>query len=63
MSPEAPGSADGAGNRPPSAPGCAGWTGPAAAPQPVLSPAERAALDKTFDALLDAGIHGLCFSP
>jgi glucan 1,3-beta-glucosidase len=34
----------------------------AAAP-PALSPQARAALDKRMHALLDAGVHGLCFSP
>ena len=34
----------------------------AAAP-PALSPPARAALDNRVRALLDAGVHGLCFSP
>ena len=64
MSSEAPGSADGAGNRPPSAPGGSGWVGAATAgAPPALPAAERAALDAEFKRLLDAGVHGLCFSP
>jgi len=35
----------------------------AASPPPALSPADRAALDARFRALLRAGLHGLCFSP
>ncbi len=35
---------------------------PAAAPQP-LSPAAQAALADEFRAVLNAGVHGLCFSP
>ena len=63
MSPEAPGSADGAGNRPPSAPGGPGWTGPAGAATSTLTAKQRAALDADFQAFLKAGVHGLCFSP
>ena len=63
MSPEAPGSANGAGPTSPSAPGGPGWTGPVSAASPTLSPQKRAALDKEFQTLLKAGIHGLCFSP
>ena len=60
MSPEAPGSA---GKNPPSAPGGPGWTGPAPAQPPSLSPQQRAALDDEFLGYLKAGVHGLCFSP
>ncbi len=37
--------------------------GVAAAPPPALSPSEQAALSARFRALLDTGVHGLCFSP
>ena len=34
-----------------------------AQPPPPLSPSERAALDDAFRRTLEAGVHGLCFSP
>lgn len=59
--------------RPPSAPGqpafapggaaAASRAGGTAHAAPPLAPAERAALDARFRALLQAGLHGLCFSP
>ena len=36
---------------------------PPAAPPPALSPQARAALDTAFRAVLQVGVHGLCFSP
>jgi exo-beta-1,3-glucanase (GH17 family) len=63
MSPESPGSTGNGSQLPPSAPGGPGWTGPAAESPPELSAPQRLALDSEFRALLNAGVHGLCFSP
>jgi exo-beta-1,3-glucanase (GH17 family) len=58
----------GSGASNPSAPhvgeGLAGTAGAtAAAAAPALSPQEQAALTREFQSVLQAGVHGLCFSP
>jgi glucan 1,3-beta-glucosidase len=40
-----------------------GRTGSTALAEPPLPPAERSRLDDEFRRILDAGMHGLCFSP
>lgn len=40
-----------------------GRTGGTALAEPPLPPAERSRLDDDFRRILDAGMHGLCFSP
>jgi len=44
-------------------PGSIGWTGGPATVLPSLTAAERATLGSSFRRRLDAGVHGLCFSP
>lgn len=60
MSPEGSAAPHAAGG---SAPSPAGHAPSNAGAEPPLAPAARARLDAEFRRILDAGVHGLCFSP